>query len=500
MVAMKKIAVIGGGAAGLAAAVNAVRPTAQVTLFEAADRVGKSILASGNGRCNFSNANIDPQRYNQPFFVEESMGRLPAEEVLRFFKELGLLWAEEEEGRLYPRTNKASSVLDVLRFAAEGLGVRFCLGATVQAVTPIEGRYQVHAVGQDIPGREGLFDAVILACGGKVARSILPLHYPYLSPRPVLGAIKTDTGPIRGLNNIRVRCAISGAGYCEKGEVLFRDYGISGIATFNLSRVVEAGSTVILDFFPELSRFELECMLKERLGLLSKREATRRPLQPGQDCLLGNRQEQKDQKEQQQQGKQQQGQRAQQQQQQQQQEQRAQQQQPQQEQKMQQQQASRQLSQRTALEFCAGMLQAPLARAVLRRAQIHPEKAFEPAQAAALAQALKAFPLEVLGIADTQNCQVWRGGFSIEPFDPATMGSKLDAGLYAAGEALDVDGPCGGYNLHWAWTSGILAGRNAALFVEDAGSPAIAVSGAAHMACFADPHADDAGNDARYHA
>ncbi|MEG1425797.1 MAG: NAD(P)/FAD-dependent oxidoreductase, partial [Raoultibacter sp.] len=165
---MNNIAIIGGGAAGLAAAVAAARAGGQVTIFEAVDRVGKTILATGNGRCNFSNAVLDIARYHHADFVSETFIALPPAEVLSFFDELGLLWLEEGEGRLYPRTLKASSVLDVLRFAARDANVSEVCGDPVAHVTPLQGGMMVV-----FPDSETvLFDSVIVACGGKVARSL----------------------------------------------------------------------------------------------------------------------------------------------------------------------------------------------------------------------------------------------------------------------------------------------------------------------------------------
>jgi len=394
---MKRIAIIGGGAAGLAAAVSAaqanaaqssdqastapVRP-AHITLFEKADRVGSSILASGNGRCNFSNHNIQASLYHNAAFVEESFTALPPQEVLAFFASLGLMWAEESEGRLYPLSNKATSVLDILRFAARDAGVEIKCGAEVCAVTPAKGRFLV-SLEDDTAS---FFDVVIIACGGKVARSLLPATYHYHNTQPLLGPIKTTTEPLRGLNNIRVRCRVSIKNQVEVGEVLFRDYGLSGIAIFNLSRFTEKGDCVSLDFLPQLSLEEVRDALTIR--------ASRFP-------------------------------------------------------------------QRSAVDLLAGVIQQPLARAVLRAANLAAEASLAVEDTAALAKALKTFSVMAEGIGDFRQCQVQRGCFDVVDFSSTTLESKHDPGLFVVGEALDVDGPCGGFNLHWAWTSGILAAQHA---------------------------------------
>ncbi|MCL2826350.1 MAG: aminoacetone oxidase family FAD-binding enzyme [Eggerthellaceae bacterium] len=384
---MKRIAVIGGGAAGLAAAVSAAQAaqggSVEVTVFEKADRVGKSILASGNGRCNFSNSTVDAASYHNPSFVQASFDALPPSEALGFYAALGLIWREEGEGRLYPLSGKASSVLDVLRFAARDLGVEVRCGREVRSVTPANGALLV-CLEDDTAS---FFDAAIVACGGMVARSLMPTGYRYLNTQPMLGPLRTSTEAIRGLNNVRVRCNVSCGGHEETGEILFRDYGLSGIAVFNLSRFAHAGDTLTIDFLPQFSFEEAQGLLEQRFS---------------------------------------------------------------------------QFPRRGALDSLAGMLQQPLARAVLKAAGLSLEAPLEPSGLAALTQALKGFSLAVEGMGDPQQCQVWRGGFDTGAFSPGSLESKSDPGLYVVGEALDVDGPCGGYNLHWAWTSGILAGQSAA--------------------------------------
>ena len=328
------IIIIGGGAAGLAAAISAAwkcrmlgeegvaaaipdataaasrsgaaagdgctsagscRP--RIALFEADDRVGRSILATGNGRCNFSNAVISSDLYHNAAFVGASLaaleevafwprlcasaGQQKQNAVLDFFANLGLCWREEGEGRLFPITGKASTVLDVLRAAVRGLGVKECCDMRVRSVEP------PRAPGKPYTLRmaDGSFQRshqVVCAVGGSVARQLLPSDLPYAPARPVLGPLKTDTRDIRALDNIRVRCQATlerdGSPLAqERGEVLFRKYGLSGIAIFNLSRFALPGDTVALDLFPDMTRDELQSYLHERVAgtrALSGREAT----------------------------------------------------------------------------------------------------------------------------------------------------------------------------------------------------------------------------------
>ena len=417
---MGRLAIIGGGAAGLAAAVTAARELrllgvpGDVAVYEADERVGRSILATGNGRCNFSNARIDAGAYRNAAFVEAALGALAAcseemaglapegtcgaagpDPVHAFFAGLGLVWREEGEGRLYPLANKATSVLDVLRAAAADFGVAEACGRrAVRLDVPDRPGGRFHLRFAD--GPVGHADAVVLATGGRTARALLPEGIGFAAARPVLGPLRTATDVVRHLNNLRVRCAVTLAGpdgapkAREAGELLFRDYGVSGIAVFNLSRFAEPGDRLLVDLLPQVPEDGCAAFLHARRRRLAFGD---RPL-------------------------------------------------------------SREA-------FLRGMLLPAVARAVLEEAGLAPGAPLAKRDVAVLARALKAFPLEVRGIGDERQCQVRCGGADVAAFDPRTLEARAVPGLHVVGEALDVDAPCGGYNLHWAWASGMLAGRGA---------------------------------------
>ena len=188
---MRNIAIIGGGASGIAAAITAAEAGARVTLFEAGKRIGHSILVSGNGRCNWSNATVKPADYTNAEFVARAFSACPPQRVWDWFADLGLLWTEESAGRLYPQANKASSVLDVLRFRLEELGVVVACETPVVNVRPAGSRWAVGLQG----GRAERFDAVLVACGGSIARSLLPDGYRFAKPAPRLCPIRTALVP-----------------------------------------------------------------------------------------------------------------------------------------------------------------------------------------------------------------------------------------------------------------------------------------------------------------
>ena len=372
------VLVIGGGAGGLAAAVAAAGAGAEVTILEKNSRVGKKLLRTGNGRCNLSNRNVCPEGYNHPGFVGPLLEKTGCETLLDFFSGLGLWTVSDGEGRVYPRSDTAASVLDVLRMAASERGVRELCSAEVTTIRlGQDGGFSVSTREKgDIPA-----DRVIVAAGGGTAL-LKPLGYQCVPFEPVLCPLRTDTGPIRGLAGLRVRCR---AGlirngeevFAEKGEILFRDFGVSGILALDLSRYAGPGDTLTLDLMPEIGREELRGLLFARVF-------------PGRD----------------------------------------------------------------GRELLTGIFHRRVGEALLRAAG--------GTDASAVAGAIKDLRMTVLGPGDVSNAQVTRGGAAVEQFDPMTLESLHTPGLYCVGEALDIDGRCGGYNLHWAFASGLAAGRSAA--------------------------------------
>ena len=433
-VGMKTLAIIGGGAAGLTAAVVAslsVRKArlgeggsalegVHVVLYEADERVGRSILATGNGRCNFSNSDISQGDFRNGAFVADAVMVLEdvvseldlgkkrpryvyGQAVHDFFAALGLEWREEGEGRLYPRSGRASSVLDVLRGACDALGVELRCGLAVEAVEPPAGL--ASKTTRDRGSRftlkmaDGSFeraDAVIVACGGSVARAMLPDSFLFVETTPVLGPLATDARVARQLDNIRVRGTArlmrnEAQVACEEGEVLFRKYGLSGIAVFNLSRDAQPGDVVEVDLLPGLRDCDVEPYAFSRFKALTKIYGH------GLTCGADLR----------------------------------------------------------------GFVLPQVARVVLKEVGFDEDAKCLKADVPEIMRAFKRLRFTVEGIADARQCQVHRGGFSVEAFSPCTMEALKVPGLFAAGEMLDVDAACGGYNLHWAWTSGIIAGSSA---------------------------------------
>ena len=396
---MRDIAIIGGGASGIAAAITAAQAGAHVVLFEAGKRIGRSILVSGNGRCNWSNAQVSASDYANGAFVAQAFAACPPQRVWDWFTELGLLSVREAGGKMYPASNKATSVLDVLRFRLDELGVSVACECRVKSVRPVHAssrgtRWSVRF--ED--GHDERFDAVLVACGGGIERGLLPEGYSFVKRAPRLCPLRTDLDSVKGLDGVRVKGAATllhdGAPIAEEaGEIQFRSFGVSGIGIFNLSRFARVGDLVRLDLLPELDEDQLAAELAGR----SERFAPR----PAEQAL-------------------------------------------------------------------AGAVLPPVARAALRQAGVDPARPLARRDAARVARCLKYYEVRIERF-EEKSAQVRQGGVAVDQVDPATMGSLRDAGLYVMGEALDVDGPCGGFNLHWAWTCGLLAGAAAANAIASGG-------------------------------
>ena len=397
------IAIIGGGASGMAAALAAAEdPGNRVVLLERQARLGRKLQATGNGRCNLSNLHAGQEGYHgdTPGFSRFALTQFPPERTLEWFGALGLYAVAEESGRVYPYSDQANSVVDVLRFALEKPNIRLELGCEVEKIRKT-------AEGFRLEWADGALDCdrLIVACGGlagtklggsmsgyKLLRS---LGHRCTRLRPNLVQVKTAWGGVAALKGVRANCraeilhegALVRAG---GGELQFTECGLSGPVMFELSRDVcqERGSWVCrLDFLPDMPERTL-------LAALTRRTGTALPASELFTGILHNR-------------------------------------------------LGRVLTQAAGIP-----LSAPISS--LSEAQL--------VEAARLAKGLEAPLTEPLGM---DSAQVTAGGIVTAEFNEETMESKLCPGLFACGEVLDVDGDCGGYNLQWAWSSGRLAGISA---------------------------------------
>lgn len=400
-----QVIIIGGGAAGMMAALTAAKQGASVTLLEKNERLGKKLAATGNGRGNLSNRLMNSGCYNgaDPGFTKPALAAFGVDDTVAFFRALGVICREDEDGKLYPMSNQASSVVDCLRFAIEAAGINVLTGFTAEKVRRDKHGFTVTGGGQELS-----CDRLIIAAGGEAAPKLggSPSGYKLLealghhsTPRfPALVQVKTDNTYPKAMQGLKIDGEVTlevKGGSREKaaGEILFTEYGISGPAVFAVSRVAAEAAAkgiearAVLDMLPELGWHQLYELLAER---------------------------------------------------------------------------SRSCGYLTLENFFAGLLHKKLGIMLCKYCGIAPLSrlcgTLTDNELKQLADAVKKFRLAVKGVTGFANAQVTAGGISTKEVDPRTMGSRLVSGLYLAGEVLDIDGICGGYNLQWAWSSGYLAG------------------------------------------
>ena len=387
---MKHIIIVGAGASGLMAAIKAAAIGAAVTVLEQNDRPGRKICATGNGRCNMTNLNNIENAYrgSHPEFVKDALKQFSVKDTLSFFQKLGIC-TTDRSGWIYPRSNQAQSIVDVLTMKARSLKVKLKTNQYVTGVSFTDGHWNVHTNGWTYT-----CDAVILANGSKassvagssesgyeISRS---LGHHLIEPLPALTALKCRGDFFSGWSGVRtegkVTLYINGTPETsQQGELQLTDYGISGIPVFQISRyairaIYEKKKVELsINFFPELTKQELQEYLGRRKN----------------DCPYKNEK-----------------------------------------------------------ELLTGLFPEKLIRVLSAQKD--------------LISAITDFRLSVKSGLSFEQAQICSGGVDTSEVDSHTMESRLHKGLYFAGELLDIDGTCGGYNLQWAWSSGATAGIHAA--------------------------------------
>ena len=482
----RTVAVIGGGAAGMMAAIEAARAGAIVTLIEKNLQLGKKLATTGNGRCNYTNLDMEDQiggkfRGFHPEFAAPALDALPPEAVLDWFRAIGV----EPRFRgsyVYPNSDQASAVVDALREELHRLSVKVHYNAEVKSVQRIDADTEVSAAKVSMPGKTasadgaaasqirqkrdaGYFliqctdavvkaDRVILAAGSKaapktgsngdgyfIARKLGHTIVPYV---PALCGIRCAGDAFRALAGIRTEAALelSVDGRCvdrEVGELQLVDYGISGIPVFQLSRyaayALQEGkkAAVYINFLPG---FTGAGAVRDSEQLFSVADTSTseasgaKNLQNARTEVPGSAAED-----------------------------------PKDQAVQLYRQRQERLAGRKMESFFTGLLHQKLGQLLLRMANVRPElpvAELSEKQLRSLASLSVRFKAECVEMNGFLQAQVVAGGVDTTEVDPGTMASRLVPGLYFAGEVLDIDGICGGYNLQWAWASGFVAGRHAA--------------------------------------
>lgn len=396
------LTVIGGCTSGLAAAISCKRkyPEKKVAVVEKLPRIGKKILATGNGKCNLTNLESLSHGYRNKDFTEPAMNKYPPQKVMGFFESMGLLCYSDSCGRVYPESNTAASVLDSLRIEAERLNIDIICDFPVSEIKKQNGLFEING--------EIRSEKIIIATGGKsspsqgsdgsgyalakkLGHTVTSLH-PALVPLTVADEI---TKSLKGIRARDVALTLENGKILKqsRGEILFADFGLSGIAAMELAadseisiNDVKKNTFTRIDFTPSYSEKYLFDYMKNLKNI--KGECSL-------DYLLN------------------------------------------------------------------GILPKQIGIAICKVCKVYKSErkisTLNDAELKSVASKIKGFSLKVTGTKGFQNSQVTCGGVSVSEIEPETMQSKVCEGLYFAGEIIDVDGACGGFNLQWAWASGMLA-------------------------------------------
>ncbi|MBQ7015812.1 MAG: NAD(P)/FAD-dependent oxidoreductase [Firmicutes bacterium] len=408
---MADVIIIGGGASGMTAAIQAAQLGVSVCILEKKDRVGRKLLTTGNGRCNLSNRDLDFSHYHGSIakLLPKLWKRMDADRVEEFWRELGIDYVEGENGKVYPRSLQAGSVVNALRRKIEELGIE------VRTETPVKEIRRIHQGYLVMTDKETIQTKVVILCaGGKAypklgadgegARLAKNLKMQVNPLRPALCRLNLDFPFLKRLSGVKLTIPISlyWDGECQQtqqGEVLFTDTGLSGPPVLNLSRMVGEGLSqkkqmeVVLDLVPEMESGQLFSYMLDRM---------------------------------------------------------------------------KRLSSWTLEEALEGWLPKKMVPVILLLAEVdrlQEAGSLHKRQIGAVCRVLKAFSASVSGLAGWEEAQITVGGIA-EREVTERLESRKHKGLFLAGEVLDLDGDCGGYNLQWAVGSALIAAEEAARFVQ----------------------------------
>lgn len=403
-----EVAVIGGGASGLMASIASALSGADTIILEHMDRVGKKILATGNGKCNYTNEvqGLSCYRGDDPAFTVPVLKQFDRKKTVGFFREIGIE-PKVKNGYYYPASEQAASVLDVLRMEASYTGVKEIVSCEIKSVKKQGNAFLIQTGMGDFRAKSIIFATGLLASpktgsDGSALPHIERFGHHIIDIVPALVPLQGKQSFFKMLAGIRaevsIRLYINGAETTtERGELQLTDYGISGIPVFQISRyatrALKQKKTVyaLIDFMPDRSFESVNDLLKLRFYTQSH----------GKD----------------------------------------------------------------AAQAMIGLCNKKLAEVLLKEAGIDlhiPAKKISGKQLTRLVKLLKELRVDITGSKDIAQAQVCAGGVDTREIEAASMMSKLVPGLFFAGEVVDIDGTCGGYNLQWAWSSGYVAGLHAA--------------------------------------
>lgn len=397
------VIIIGGGASGLMAGITAGRNKKKVVIIEHLDKVGKKILATGNGKCNYTNLHQEEDCYrgNHPSFVKSSLKQFSALDTIEFFKSIGI-YPKNKQGYLYPNSEQASAVRDCLILEAKRVGVIIQIGETLVDIKKRQDIFYVDTMKTHYEGKNLIFATGLLAgqgcgCDGSAFPYIESFGHHFIDIVPALVQLKAKQSYLPKLAGIRSQVSLTivvdGKAFAhDQGELLFTKYGLSGIVVMQVSRFASRGLknhkkvVVGLNFLPNMKKEEIDKELEFRMH-------------HNPNLNYG--------------------------------------------------------------ELLIGLIPYKLAGILIQEAKldVHKTVANRPEIRQRLTQVITKFSVEITGTRELSDGQVCAGGIDTAEVDADTMMSKKISNLFFTGELLDIDGMCGGYNLQWAWASGYIAGQ-----------------------------------------
>lgn len=398
--------IIGAGASGLVAAIEAARRGVKVTVYEKNSKVGRKILATGNGRCNITNQSIKATNYHSenPSFVNTCLSRFGTSKCIEYFGELGLEMTQGEKGRMYPMNHQSSTVVDILLFECKRLGVEFVLSAEVTKIEKSNDKFIIETV-----DKKAIFDFCLCATGSLAMPTLggsdsgynfaSSFGHKLVAPCACLVQLVSDEKGLKDLSGVKVvgNIEVWVDGQKRKsatGDILFTNYGVSGSAVLDISQEASYSLAhakkvfVLVDLMPNLTKEQLETLLQKRLKFANEKSLTL--------WLEG-------------------------------------------------------LINKKLVPFIIS--RSELSKNILKASELRAKEIKR------LCITLKNIKLSVSDTKGFGSAEVTSGGVDVSDINPNTFESNLVKNLYFAGEVLDVDGDCGGYNLHFAWASGFVAGN-----------------------------------------
>ena len=389
-----KVAIIGAGASGILTSILLSSKNYDVTVYEQNSKVGKKLLATGNGRCNITNKNISLGNFhsNNINFIKNTIDKFNYDQCKTFFNNIGIEFSDGQKGRVYPMSLQASSVVDLLEYEAKRYGVKFILNTGIKEI-----KYQ----NQNYIINQNSYSKVIIATGSQAMPKLGSNDSGYkfakrfghniIEPFASLVQLVSSNKNLDTISGVKIEGVVNG----HFGDILFTKYGVSGSAVLDISREISSklkyqkSLKILIDTMPDFSKNSLVDMLTKRAAKYTHREI---------------------------------------------------------------------------FMWLDGFINKKLAKYIILNSDIGHNikyvKSLSKKDILKIVHTIKNLEFEIIGTKGFETCEVCAGGVDTTQINPKTMESKLYKNLYFIGEVLDVDGDCGGYNLHWAWTSGYLLATN----------------------------------------